>query len=109
MKNIRGDVGDRKLSLSKISEEEDNCDQICVLENVKVASVKNCEKVISEKSNQLDNRENKSESGYETDELQNKIDYQKLESYRSIADVTKAKLLSRFTPDFRDLNKIVNV
>ena len=95
-------ICDRNLSLSKISEEKEESD--CHHEHRQATLVCDDEQNKSEAS-----KEEKSESGYDTDELQNKPDRDRNNMQLSVDDKVADKLISRFVPEFIDTNKIAFV
>ena len=95
-------ICDRNLSLSKISEEKEESE--CHHEHRQAILVCDDEQNKSEAS-----KEEKSESGYDTDELQNKPDRDRNNMQLSVDDKVADKLISRFVPEFIDTNKIAFV
>merc|ERR1711915_1158419 len=95
-------ICDRNLSLSKISEEKEESE--CKHEHCQATLVGDDEQNKSEAS-----KEEKSESGYDTDELQNKPDRGRNNMQLSVDDIVADKLISRFVPEFIDTNKIAFV
>ena len=100
-------ICDRNQSLSKISEEKEESD--CSSRNDKHHHCQATPACDDEQHKSEASKEEKSESGYDTDELQNKPDRGRNNMQLSVDDIVADKLISRFVPEFIDTNKIAFV